>query len=181
MKREEERYFYWLCDSVDADDNHGKLLRYLYGREFTWTVSMDANRAGDGLWLRREYAEEVGLDISDIVKSGKPCSMLEMFVALAKRCEDYLAYDWEIGDRTGEWFWTWMDNMGLGYLTDDDFTKEEIEADAEDIVSIFLAREYENGGFGCPFVFEKIDSKTFKNVRKMEIWDQVNKFFEEIL
>lgn len=178
MKREEEQYFDWLCDSIDADDDHGKLLRYLYLREFTWTVPMDANRAGDGIWLRREYAEEVGLDVADILNVGKPCSMLEMFVALAKRCEDYLAYDWEIGDRTGHWFWLWMYNMGLEDLTDE-LDREEIEEIAEDAISIFLARKYENGGFGCPFFMDGVSKKDFECVKKMEIWDQVNRFFEE--
>ena len=35
----------------------------------------------------------------------KTCSVLEMMIALAIRCEEHIMDDPDVGNRTGQWFW----------------------------------------------------------------------------
>ena len=44
----------------------------------------------------------------------RPCSVLEMMIALSMRCEEQIMDDPDIGNRTGQWFWDMIDNLGLG-------------------------------------------------------------------
>ena len=105
----------------------------MFDRSFRWFIKNDVNRASDGVYLRQLYFDEMGVD------SGKdgPCSILEMFVALAIRCENELMYDPDEGDRTSEWFWIMMDNMGLSSLSDNNFSYEETDEILDDFKKKF--------------------------------------------
>ena len=88
---------------------------------------MDVNRAADGLNLR----ERLGF------QSGNPCSIFEMMVALAVRCEEHIMTNDEIGDRTPLWFWGMIENLGLREMTDDIFDERLVD----EVVERFLARD----------------------------------------
>lgn len=81
--------------------------------------------------------------------------------------------DPDLGDRTSEWFWHMLSNLGLSKMNDSDFDKER----AEFIVYRFLNREYEPNGEGGLFVIE--DCKD--DLRRMEIWYQANMYLREFL
>ena len=167
-------YFDWLCDQIYLDDYHGDLLFELFRIDFYYTHPMDDNRAGDGVWLRRLYSEETGREPEGLDEDPQ-CSLLEMLIALAKRCEDDIMYDWEIGDRTADWFWMIIDNLGLFDLTDDIF-EEDLVYDAADI---FMRREYENGGFGCPFPMPGMSDEEFSEFKKKELWVQLGRYLRK--
>ena len=49
-----DEYFEWLCDFVSGERfakeiSFRRLLVYLHDREFTYTLTMDSNRAQDGI------------------------------------------------------------------------------------------------------------------------------------
>ena len=132
------------------------------------------NRAEDGIDLRYRFAlehEEYSPGLVTDVLDG-PCSVLEMMVALAIRCETFMD-DASIGDRTAQWFWVMVTNLGLGYMMDNKFDKKE----ADYILNRFLDREYDPDGKGGLFRLRHCDS----DLRDVEIWYQLCWYMDEIV
>lgn len=172
-------YFNWLYDVVCEDRyskeiSYRKLLMYLHHVEFVWSIPMDANRADDGVKLRRRFAlRHDELDYNYILDClDNPCSVLEMMIALALRCEETIMDDPQMGNRKSQWFWGMVVSLGLGSMTDDIFDKRI----AEDIVDIFLNREYEPNGKGGLFTVRNSD----RDLRNMQIWFQMLRFLNTI-
>jgi hypothetical protein len=131
---------------------------------------MDENRALDGIELRYRFAHYKGIDFYPTIKDVEsyldgPCSVLEMMVALAMRCEDTIMDDAKVGDRTKQWFWGMITSLGLGGMRDDLFDKRYVT----DILERFLNREYEPNGKGGLFYIRSCD----KDLRDVEIWHQL--------
>lgn len=170
----DENYFDWLADMVDCIDypvsDYIKILDYLYHREFTWYLNNDGNREADGFALRDKFIFETGREDAFFPPY---CTVLEMMTALARRWEDNVMYDPDMGDRTHEWFWLMMRNLGLSRMEDFRFDAKE----ANYIIDRFLDREYSKDGLGGLFRIrnQKID------MRNTEIWYQMNYFFNEFL
>ena len=163
------RYFKAICNLV-YDDRFGKsynqLFEYLYSVEFYWTIQMDRNRALDGIDLRDKYG--CSNDILD-----EPCSVLEMLIGLAARMENQFMTNYDKGDRTGQWFWMMLTNLGLNRLDDDNFDEET----ADYFTYRFLDRDYEaNGEGGGLFVVER----PFQDLRDVDIWTQMNWYLGEM-
>lgn len=171
----EEAYFDWLTDIIRNDGQikeYSELLYLLYSREFYWSVDHDENRAEDGLTLRRKFADEYDIDDHFLDgPGGSECSVLEMMVALADRCENEIMYDPDEGDRAWVWFWGMIENLGLTGMDDRHFDARY----ANRILDIFLDREYEKNGKGGLFVVT--DPK--KNMSHVEIWYQMHAWLDE--
>lgn len=106
-----DEYFAWLSDKVckdrfSKDVSYSELLRALHKTEFRWKMRNDANRASDGLMLRRRFATFMGFEEDYFLPyiTG-PCTVLEMMIALAIRCEVSIMDNPKVGDRTAQWFW----------------------------------------------------------------------------
>lgn len=174
------RYFDWLCRFV-SDNRYAmiaqyrSLLRYLHGREFTYLIDLDGNRAADGEDLRYRFGSENGYSDSAIATylDNKPCSILEMMIALAIRCEDHIMEDDSLGNRTGEWFWSMIESLGLKTMTDVRFTNRT----ADIIIDRFLNREYERDGHGGLFTVRNCR----RDMRSIEIWYQMCMYLENII
>ena len=162
-------YFEWMyglvCDKAHSKRNsYRKLLMCLHNTEFRYTISNDRNRAEDGLDLRSRFAAERGYNIMSKCWEG-PCSVLEMLIALALRCETHIMDDPDIGDRTGQWFWIMIGNLNLKPMTDENFDKSFVNKK----VSIFLDRQYRSDGKGGLFVIDQCKY----DLRTVEIWYQM--------
>ena len=162
----EYSYHQWLCDIVcrnlfSKHVSYDRLLSYLSHREFTIIIPNDINRAEDGIDLRLRYQSHTGEHISRSI----PCSVLEMMVALAIRCEESIMDNPAYGDRTAQWFWSMVRNLGLYSMTDDRFDSEYVSL----VIDRFLDREYEPNGEGGLF---KINNCKY-DLRKIEIWYQL--------
>jgi hypothetical protein len=102
-----DQYFDWMYQLV-VDDRYSnksyrKLFSRLYDTEFTYTIPMDGNRAEDGIDLRYRFGRE-HLYSDAMVASyldDRPCSILEMMIALSIRCEERSMDDRDVRDRTG--------------------------------------------------------------------------------
>lgn len=171
-------YFDWMyslvCDNQYCEaESYRKLLYQLHCIEFIYTIPMDANRADDGIDLRYQFGYECDIDRPAIARyiDDRPCSMLEMLVALASRCETHIMYDPEIGDRTGLWFWSMIRNLGLGDMTDDNFDEELVDY----TITNFLDHNYEPDGRGGLFTLKCFD----RDLRGVEIWYQLNWYLNE--
>lgn len=166
-------YFSWLFELVCGERyskqiSYKKLLMHLHKTEFRYLIAKDRNRAEDGIGLRYRYAithgyEESYRTILDILDG--PCSILEMMVALSVKCEENIMDDPNIGDRTGQWFWGMVTNLGLGSMTDDRFDRRYVE----DVITTFLDRKYEPNGKGGLFTVRHHN----RDLRTVEIWHQL--------
>lgn len=166
---DERRYFEYLIGYVYNDNSrisYLKLLRFLYDKNFVWTVHMDRNRAADGLSLRARF-----FDDDKIKAMSKPCSVLEMMIALADRMENHILGDPREGDRTGQWFWEMVTSMGLSSMNDSKFNEEY----AESQVNKMIKREYNIHGEGGLFTVAKPD----KDMKTTEIWYQMQWWVRE--
>ena len=170
-------YFEWLCEVVDSKRfskhvAYRKLLMHLHNIEFTWFIPYDDNRADDGIMLRRKYAlAHHDEELSDYISG--PCSVLEMMAALAIRCEESIMDDTLFGNRTGQWFWGMIHNLGLSPMNDSNFDAEFVD----DVIARFLNREYEPDGKGGLFTIKNCDH----DLRTVEIWRQLSWYLGSIM
>ena len=172
------KYFEWLFDIVCGgryiNVSFRKLLMFLHDTEFTFSIAKDENRAYDGIELRRRFGLMNGYSEEQI--EGYlfgPCSVLEMMVALAIRCEETIMDDTEYGDRTGQWFWKMISNLELSSMSDDMFDKKY----ATYVINRFLNREYEPNGKGGLFTINNCD----EDLRNVEIWYQLCWYLDSII
>lgn len=171
--RVEDEYFEWLVELISGGRTcYRKLLMFLHDVEFRWSVANDGNRAEDGLSLRFRFADQYH-DKRATLYLNRPCSVLEMMVALAIRCEERIMDDPDIGDRTSHWFWVMVRNLGLENMRNDTFSKIV----AGDIIERFLDRNYAPNGKGGLFV---IDNCRY-DLRFFEIWYQMCWYLDSIL
>lgn len=166
-------YFEWLykrvCKGrVNRNVSYKKIFAFLYDTEFIFSIRDDGNRAQDGIDLRYRFAMTVDKkypvrEIMDIL--GGPCTVLEMMIALAVICEESIMDNTDYGDRTGQWFWEMMNNLGISHMTDDNFDYDE----AKSIIDTFLERRYQPDGQGGLFYIRGCKD----DLRDIEIWTQL--------
>lgn len=166
------QYFEWMYEIVfdvrfSKDMSYRRLLTNLHRVPFTYIIPMDKNRAEDGIGLRYRFGRENGYSHADVVErlDNRPCSVLEMMIALAIRCEEHIMEDSDLGDRTGQWFWNMIVNLGLVAMTDDRFDIQRFK----EIIDCFLARKYKRNGRGGLFAVDHCR----KDMRTVEIWYQM--------
>lgn len=165
-----DSYFCWLVGLIGDEyiaQNYQKLLWKLYTTNYIWELDYDRNRAADGLYLRREYANASGY----FQFISGDCSMLEMFIALARRAENDIMHDPDFGDRSAQWFWAMLQNLGLDVY--DDFHWFEREVDR--ILDIFIHRRYAKNGVGGAF---PVRSQA-RDLTQTDLWWQMNAYLEE--
>lgn len=171
-------YFNWMWHLVRPGaprrrKTYNRLLLYLHETEFVYSIQNDANRAADGINLRYRFAYDyAGIEDAENYISG-PCSILEMLIALSLRCEEHIMDDPDIGDRTSQWFWLMIFNLGLDSMSDDKFNIGYVQ----ERVSAFLNREYEPNGVGGLFVVENCR----RDLRTVEIWYQMCWYLSSLL
>lgn len=171
-----KEYFDWMCNLACGEEyskrlSYRKLLSYLHEKEFTYVIDLDGNRAEDGESLRYNFAYEYERKyhcdsrlISEYLDDG-PCSILEMMVALANRCEESIMDNLDLGNRTGQWFWGMIDSLGLTSMNDASFNENAVN----DILERFLKREYTEDGEGGLFTIKNCKY----DLRTVEIWEQM--------
>ena len=174
-----EDYFEWLYEGMcgnrySKNISYRKLLEHLHNTNFRYTISNDKNRASDGIDLRYSFALSQGCEdepelITDYLKG--PCSVFEMMVALAQRCESVMD-DPKIGDRTGQWFWGMINNLGLGGMNDNRYDEQYVD----DVIDTFLDREYKSNGKGGLFTIRNCEY----DLREVEIWYQLCWYLDTI-
>lgn len=175
MGKEElvELYFDWVCKLVYDGScfrklSYTSLLRYLFNTPFSYTLPMDENRESDGIELRYRFACDEGYDYPVVATylDNRPCSMLEMMVALALRCEEDIMDDVRAGDRVGQWFWEMIVSLGLGDQNNVNFDPIHVD----DVIQRFLNHRYKRNGEGGLFTIPNCEH----DMRTAEIWYQMN-------
>lgn len=170
-----KQYFEWMYDLVcegvyGRNNSFKKLLKHLHDIKFVWSISNDANRAEDGVDLRYRFAYDLLDDPRN--ELGDECSVLEMILALAIRCEETIMDDPAYGDRTAQWFWKMITNLGLGDMLDNRYDEYYVE----EVIDRFLDRDYDPDGRGGLFIIKNCDY----DLRYVEIWIQLCWYLDDI-
>lgn len=172
-------YFKWMVSLITKRTNlrnatYYRLLHYLDSRTFTYKLELDSNRATDGINLRYRFGYENKYSNQLIAEflDDRPCSVLEMMVALAFKLEENIMDDPDKGNRTGTWFWDMIANLGLKDMNDMFFD----DSYANQVLTRFLKREYEPNGRGGLFIVRHCE----KDLRTSEIWYQMMWYLEEL-
>lgn len=172
-------YFDWMCALVGADGptehtSFRTLLAFLHDTEFRYSIPRDRNRAKDGEGLRYRFTDD-NPDFAGLESYlDRPCSVLEMMIALALRCEETIMDDTRYGNRVTEWFWRMISSLGLNGMADIRFDR----AQAEDIIDRFLDRDYDPDGRGGLFWIKNHDGN---DLRTVEIWYQLCWYLDSIV
>lgn len=173
----DNEYFNWLYDKACGDRypdeiSYRKLLMQLHNTEFTYLLKKDENRAADGINLRHRFADDyTAIDEADSYLT-EPCSVLEMILALAIRCEETIMDDPAYGDRATQWFWGMITNLGLGSMSDNNYDKRFVAS----VLKRFLNRDYEPNGRGGLFYVRNCEY----DLRDIEIWVQLCWYLDTI-
>ena len=170
-------YFNWMCRLVSDERRSGyhRLLKFLDSVIFQYTIPMDGNRADDGIDLRYRFGYENGYSNAEVALylDVTPCSVLEMMVAMAFRCEEHIMSDPDIGDRTSIWFWDMVNSLGLGDMVNDNFDIDR----ADYIIDCFLNRKYSRNGEGGLFTVPNCA----RDMRTVELWAQMNWYLNTVI
>lgn len=169
-------YFEWMYDLVGGgryspSTSFRQLFTFLHDVEFTYFIPHDENRVADGIDLRYRYCYERGREDLEVYLDG-PCSVLEMMIALALKCEEFMD-DPHKGNRTSQWFWTMISSLGLNAMTDTNFNEWLVS----DVIGRFLNRDYDRDGNGGLFYVRGWD----RDMRKIEIWHQLLAYINTIV
>ena len=171
-----DRYFEWIYCIVYSDDaapSYRKLLSCLHNQEFYYVHPDDINRYVDGIDFRGLFAYYSGYsnDVVEKYLNIGNCTVLEMIAALAFRVEENIMSDPDEGDRTGQWFWDMIVNLGLSGMSDDDFDEDY----CIEVITNFLNRNYLPNGKGGLFYVRQ----PFDDMREIDIWSQCMWYLDE--
>lgn len=170
-------YFEWLYNyackgRINDKISYRKLLMLMHDITFDFYIRNDMRRAIDGTDLRYRFAavkhyDNIGAILDD------PCSVLEMILALAIRIEENIMCDPAYGDRTGQWFWDMLSNIGLGRMTDDIFNEKV----ASQKLYNFMERQYSPDGKGGLFYIQNCD----QDLANVPIWTQACWYLDKFI
>jgi hypothetical protein len=159
----ENLYFNWLCAKVVnmkelPDPFYWELLKKLHKTEYVWMMSGDDNRAEDGKELRRDFIFQAEIPDDPYWRIALGCSMLEMLIAFSRRAE------FQDDTPAHQWFWEFIDNLGLTDNHDENFDEEYVEM----VLYELIWRTYKPDGSGglFPIMHPSGDQK------EIEIWYQ---------
>lgn len=173
-------YFEWMYGMTCRERypnsiSFRRLLLHLHNTEFRYSMPRDGDRSSDGHRLRYRFGDSMGYDEYTIESVFRyyDVSVLEMMIALAIRIEEDIMDNAEIGDRTNQWFWIMIVNLGLGDMMDDRYNAQHVD----EVLNRFMDREYESNGKGGLFYIR--NSK--RDIRNLEIWYQMCEYLNGIV
>ena len=177
MRGTNDPYFDWLCiligiDSRTSGRNYENLARSLHSVEFRAKIPADKNRSMDGMQLRVDFMQSHGPYGSSSNRG--PCTMLEFFVAMAKRMSFLMNGNYS-RHRTEYYFWTIMDNLRLTKLSDDKWEYLNGDFFIEDAMWRVINRQFDYNGAGGIFPLKN----PREDQRDVEFWYQMQAWLGE--
>lgn len=175
MEATNKTYFEWLYSLVEEANPGGKpfrrLMADLHHAEFISSVPNDDNRAKDGEDLRVQFIDHYESAAQPLV--GRPCTVFEMFIALAYRMKEILVGEpFEMS--VGECFWMYVRGLDLEWY-DDNNDYHLYGEGIEMTIKRFVERRYNYSGHGGIFPLKRAK----RDQRKTEIWYQMSDYLLE--
>jgi len=157
-------YFDWLLERIEGTNSPYKpALNQMHFTKFEPLVPYDENRCKDGLALRSEY-ERVTNTRLDRREMSRPCSVLEMSIALAERFAFNIVEGGNDVDIPNA-FWIMMSNLNLKKNTDLN----------PPIIAGLVHRKYNPNGRGGFFPLKRPK----EDQRNVELWYQMQAYVLE--
>lgn len=163
-------YFDYLLSKIYKDEifeYYICMLDHLHRVPFdTFLIPNDYNRACDGLDIRTEFVNDLE-DHPELVPGQDwmelPCSMLELFIAMAIRMST-------LSEKSEtDCFWEMISNVGLDISRDDYYFQDDVN----DCLERFISRSYNSDGTdGGAFPVPDIDD----DLRSLELIFQMYKY-----
>ena len=155
-------YFDWLV-SFTQFANGGSardidILQKLFNTPYRYFIARDVNRACEGSLLRDEYSAKYA---QPAAVATNECSLLEMMVALSKRCDATVTLD-SSDSNPAFWFKTMWDSLGF----------DTSGLDPDTIISRFNLAAYGRDGEGGLFYIPNLDPRV--EMPRNELWTQMN-------
>lgn len=168
-------YLRWLCGIIGADRTgveYWQLLQRLHNMEFRWSILRDESRAEDGAKLRTKFKEDTHSPYRE--DFSRPASVLEVIIGLAVRMEYQLGSN-TTPDRTAEWFWEMIGNLGLARFDDEEYYLANGRNYITDVINNWLDKNYGPDGFGGLFPLYSEE----KDQRKVDLAYQMGAYLNE--
>lgn len=173
-----DEYFKWLMAKIEFGnftELYLGLLDRMFSLRYFSTLPMDENRASDGKNLRYFFCEETGYDLDDLNWIvGEDCTVLEMLIAFADLIANKEFGDLEKGDRTPDWFWRMVKNLGLLDYPGD-YLALELRLEVTTIIQNWLNRNIDYDGSGGLFPLKNPPG----DERKVEFLYQMRAYLNE--
>jgi hypothetical protein len=172
-------YVNWLYGVVDGFNypNYQNLMLCLNDIPFICVLERDDSRARDALNLRENFVDNYGFRyIPDQINYfyNEEYSVLEVLIALSIKCDSQVMGDIKKGNRTADWFWRMIKNLGLFRFTNETFGPITVNQ-INNIVNIFVYRRYNFDGKGGIFPLQNPPG----DERKVELWYQMMSYLNE--
>jgi hypothetical protein len=171
-----KEYYSWLCNLISITQptrSYNLLTEKLHNTRFYWSIANDDNRAFEGRNLRELFCEGNNIEyIYDYFDAG--CSILELLVALAYRCESIMVDQY--GDMPmPKWYWEMLGNIGLNKFTDEVYYELDGNLNVDQILTRINDRKYKRNGQGGLFPLNHAK----KDQQLVELWYQMSAYLVE--
>lgn len=173
---ERDQYINWLANKVTVyvGSDYSILIRCLWDIPFVWQLPDDQNRSADGNMLRAVYIQSHNVQHRDVVFPFEDgCTFLEFLIGLSMRINDIMYEPNE--DKTHEYFWMMLGNMGLDHCTDGTYGKSWDDFLVNEVTGRIMSRNYDFNGIGGLFPLQN----PVEDQKKVPIWYQMNAFLTE--
>lgn len=160
-------YFDWLTSYIGGTIQNGvdysKTLYQLYKTPFFYILDADKNRIEDAYTLRDIYD-------GDASEYPDKCSVLELIIAVASRCQDVMFDGYDNPYTVKFWFWKMFENLELENMDDTHYDPYYVEH----VTCRLISRDYEPDGRGGLFYI----SEPPEDMRNVQIWYQMNWYLD---
>lgn len=170
-------YLRWIISNYGLE-RYSRLSRILFGIPFRSMVSMDVNRASDGIYMREDYIDHhPGSEYEVSCHLDGECSVLEFLTSFAARVDEATSYR----KTRIQWVSYFIRNMGLiefddRFFGDNPERDDELECAVDERVARTLDRRYNyDGSNGGLFVLRKPPC----DLRTVEYWWQMQYYVLE--
>ena len=160
------KYTMWLSNRVRTEHSYEYmfLLSELNKIEYYFVNAMDEDRVKWALLLRDQFAKEEGTnDIYNVMPGS--CTALELLISMAEAA-DFTLYDNEEGRRPEQFFWIFIHNLGLSYLTDAAWSFDATNF-IFSVITKWFDRRFSPNGTGTPWP----NNKTRADLTNVPMWD----------
>lgn len=167
-------YFEWMCGIVCTPKDvrkYSRLLEHLDSVDFYYILKLDENRESDGIDLRYRFGYDTRRDQAEIAwhLDRRPCSVLEMLVAMCIRMDDTSGYN-----DPKFYFWSMLQYMRLLQYTNKNYD----ETGVDEKLQMWMDRKY-NPKTGVGGLFGLYDNRG-EDLTKLDFWQIAMWFINEV-